>query len=177
MKLSLSLLLCGILIYGLSVVAADDTENSSASTSDSDEESDQCIVQYLKSKGKLDVDVPVGKKSSMCVFGMQLTIQILRGMLENKVQKYLPEHLDCFMAEYDKLNIIDDIFYMGYVKNNKEIAEEEKTAKLATIEKNTMDLVYSIQTKCGIDKEKFEEFRAKEMQTFDDSSEEVTTTA
>lgn len=176
MKLSLSLLLCGVLVCCLSLTAAEETEvDTSSSMSDSDEEFDQCMGQYLKSKGKLDMDVQVGKKSSMCLFGMQIAVHAIRDIFKEKVKMYLPEHVDCVMTEYDNVQVIDQVFKMAFVTSNKTMPESEKKTMVDALEKEAIEMMDSMAAKCGIEKEKFDAFRAREMPV--GSSEEVMTTA
>lgn len=176
MKLRVSFVMCSVLIYCIvscPSAAASDESNSNESKSDSDEDFRECAGQYLKSKGKLDIEITSSKKSSMCLFGMNFALRALRDVFENKVRKDMPNEATCIMNEFDKADMLDFIIQIGYIQGNEKVPEDERKTALAAMENLGDEKLKVIATTCGVDSEKLESM-------FDngfDSSEEKTETA
>ncbi len=163
MKLQFAFLLCGVLVLCSNLAAAESSESA-----DSDEEFTECTAVYLKSKGKLDIDVDTSKKSSMCIFGMHIAIRAIREVFENKLSGEMPTDVKCIMDGFDREEVFDHILKMGFVTNDKTMDETEKKTKLATMENEGEEMMKNIAKTCGVDEEKLADFMDGSL----DSSEE-----
>lgn len=175
MKLRFSFVLCSVLIYCIvsrPSVAASDESKSDETESDSDEEFRECSGIYLKSKGKLDIEIPSTKKSSMCLFGMNFALHTMRDIFESGAKKDMPDEAMCIMTEFDKADIPDYIIKMLYIAGSKTISEDERKTTLDAMETSTGEKFEGISTTCEVDLEKLRKLLETMSQYNFDSSEE-----
>lgn len=169
MKLRFSFILCGVLIFCMTVAASDESKSDE---SDSDEDFRECSGIYLKSKGKLDIEVPSGKKSSMCLFGMNFALRAMRDVFESRVKKDMPDKAECIMTEFDKADILDFVIQIGYIQANEQIPEDERKLSMGAMEGIGDEKLKTIATACGTDTDTLENVFETIFESAFDSSEE-----
>lgn len=149
MKLHSVLVLCSVLIWCLTVKTS---EGGSAS----DQSFYDCVGVYLKSKGKLDIEIPSSRQSSFCLFGMNIALRGMRDALETKVTQDTPDKAACIMTEFDKNEMFDFALEIGYTKRNPRISEDERKVSVDALEIIGDDKLKTVATACGVDKEKLD---------------------
>lgn len=162
MKSSASLLLCSVLIFGAICwinVAAEDTKTGDTGSEVSvvkGDDDEPCIIQYLKSKGKLDQTFPSEQPSPLCRFTMIEVIRIVRDIVKDRMEEVLPTEANCFMTEYDKSSLLDTVLTIAIINTSNSLTETKKTEMKVTPLNEFKEQLKTVTNKCGIDDQKFE---------------------
>lgn len=153
MKFNFSFLLCSVLIYGTLNVTADEVIVEEGTDGSHDDE--PCIVQHLKSKGKLPNDFPSPKPSSLCRFTMVEVFRIIKESLRDRMKVELPNKVDCIMEMYEKNEIADMFLKIAIIKSTDSISEDKQNTLLESPLNQVKEQLKSIATTCGIDGDSF----------------------
>lgn len=156
MKLKFSFLLCSVLIYGTllcSNVTADEIIVDEETDGSHDDE--PCIVQHLKSKGKLPNDFPSPKASSLCRFTMIEVFRIVKEGLRDKMKQELPNKVDCIMEMYEQNETADIVLKIAIVKTTDSLTEDKQKTLLESPLNELKEHLTSTAKGCGIDGDTF----------------------
>lgn len=155
MKLSVSLLVCSIFICNtIFNVTADDVTEFIGSN-----DGGACIAQYLKNKGKLANDYPLGEVSSSCSHTVDEDIKFLREFVEHEIKKEFPNDVTCAMEKYEQNEVVDSFMKIFLIKatalQRKDTTEAEiKTQGEAALDEIHTKLVATGDA-CGLPEVKF----------------------
>lgn len=162
MKLYISVILFIGIISCLCVAApATDDDGDDGGTSGRGLKVDlhECTGQYLKSKGKLFTDVPTGNsRPEMCHALLRDVVPGARVRFENKAKEILPNEVVCLMTEFDKGEVADFIIEVVFYKTYESFSATEKKIYYASIETVGHNLLNTMASACGIEKERFDAF-------------------
>lgn len=156
MKLHFSIILCIGIIFCLSVSdaapATDDNDDGGISGRGIKVDTHECTGQYLKNKGLIASDVPIGNSSPiMCRVFLQNFIPHARKSFENKVKTKLPTESDCLMTEFDKSGITDYLHKAAFYNTDESLTATEAENILATLFTEGQTLLTTIATACGVE--------------------------
>lgn len=159
MKLNFLFVLCSVFIYGkISCVNAEETKNVDVS-SDVDasngrmcDDMPPCVVQYLKSKGKLANTFPSEKASAKCRFIMIEVFSAVRDIIKDTIIEVSPNDADCFMIEYDKTQTVDTYLTLTMIRKADSLTETQKNSLMISPLNELDEQFKSIITQCGVDK-------------------------
>lgn len=152
-----SLILLVVLIYGLSVVVPISGDNVTDQVDTtiklSEEDMKDCAEQYLKSKGKLDIEVPTSKKMSLCLSIIPHRLKLLREIMEKSMKKQMPNETSCVMTEFDEVDMLDRIIKFGYIMKAQPLSDDERKLRVDAMLNETEGLVKRIADTCKVDVE------------------------
>lgn len=151
MKLSVSFILCGALIYATICcvnVAAEETMPHNIKL--------PCLVQYLKIKGTLEKDFPSANvNETVCRLSMTNAERYVRIDVKDKIERNLPGDVDCIMREYEKRETLDLILAIGIVTDGGSLTPTEKNANSVRLHNELKKQIKATANECGIDEELF----------------------
>lgn len=156
MKIDFSIILCIGIIFCLSVSdaapATDDNDDGGISGRGIKVDLHECTGQYLKSKGILASDVPIGDSSPiMCRAFLGDFIPHARKNFENKVKMDLPTESACLMTEFDKSGTTDYIYKVAFYKTYESLPATEAENNIATLQTEGQTLLNTMATACGVE--------------------------
>lgn len=157
MKLMLVLCATVLIIVIIYIVAPEDIDSASDSDSASDGDIEiirDCTVQYLKSKGIIESDTPLGTTTSLCRFALQYLARTIR----NKMKTEFPDKVDCIMDDYYKLHTIDNILKMTFINDSKILSETENSTQIAANSNQLQAQMKITANSCGVEEEKFSKY-------------------
>lgn len=155
MKLSLSLLLCSVLLYGTLFclnVSADEEDNESG---EGDTDDNTCITDYLKNKEKLADDVPSVKASSLCSDTMTELVRIVNELVKTKMETEVPDEANCVMEEFEKKEIVDLVLKMQLIRSTAELSEFQKMTKMQSTLNELQEELKAVGSSCGFEETNF----------------------
>lgn len=159
MKLNFWFVLCSVLVCGtICCVNAEETKNvdvssdvdaSGAGLCDDINDMPPCVIQYLKSKGKLENTFPSEKSScKKCRFIMIQVFSAVRNNVKKTIKEVSPD-ADCFMIEYDNTLIVDTILTLTMIGKADSLTETQKDSLMINPLNELNDKLKSIITQCG----------------------------
>lgn len=167
MNLEFWFILCIGIISCLSVTAADnDADDGGLSGRGRKIDIHECTGQYLKSKGKLASDVPIGNSSpAMCRVLLQNYGPAGREEFENRAKEDFPNETACLMTEFDQSGIVDFILKAAFYQTYEGLTAAEKAIHYNSIANEADKLRDTFAATCGIKVDTFEKFLSSVFKT------------
>lgn len=154
MNSNFSCLWYSVLIFGLSLSAAEELETDGAN----DEALHECLGQYLKNKGKLNDEVQTNKEMPMCQLNITALSQSYRDEFEVKVNAQHPNGADCAMTQFDETELTEFILTVAFYHTDSLLPESEKKTLLRALKKEGDDKMNAMTSKCGVNGKLFDNF-------------------
>lgn len=152
MRLSVSLILCGFLIYCLTVTDADQD-----AVDDGNDDELACSIQYLKSKGRLENSFPTSAEVSptKCRFIMTRFFLSIRALVKKEVEKKVPNESNCVLTKYDESQAADLALTIIIISSTGTLTETEIQTRLVGHKNELKQRMKETADECGIEGGKF----------------------
>lgn len=152
MKLSISFILCSVLVYATiycSDVSADEKISEEKSEPKSDDET--CAVDYFKKKGKLPQNYEWFEASPLCSETMDKSLREFKEGISRKMQETLPTESNCIMGQFEKSDTIDVLLKIAVIIENRYGGIHADLLKAARDE--AKEQLKTAATACGLEDE------------------------
>lgn len=121
------------------------------------EDTEACLVTYLKEKGKIPIDFQSSIETfDHCADRPPLMYQSLRSFVDNEVKKKMtPAVSKCLLDSIDNQDTTDHLVMIYILRLNKFLSDSEMTVKLETTRSQLKEELEGIAQKCETSTENF----------------------
>lgn len=120
------------------------------------DESQACLVQYLKGKAKLSSSFPTMlQPSSRCHLVIPITLQTLREVVTDEIKEKTPGESECLINEFDDQETLDEVMKITVIHESKLLSENEIKTQLTTIRNQLKNDLGNIALQCHTDDKNF----------------------
>lgn len=113
------------------------------------EESEACIVQYLKENGKLDNSFPSTPPTALCHISMPFSLSVVRSKNNDLIEKSFPNKASCLIKEFANKTSVDFQLKIGIIKNSN-LTESDLKTQLVDARNEFKTSLEDIASQCGV---------------------------
>lgn len=122
----------------------------------SQREREACLVQYLKTKGKLSADFQSAEPApSGCDFVTPFTMQVIRGTVFATIEKEMPNAALCLTKQLDNEEAFDYLVKINILSASRSLNESDRQTQVEATRNQFKENLEKIATHCETDDKKF----------------------